>query len=45
MTREAAHALLDSAKAGFYVHPTMIYRALLATGDIVHNWLHTETLH
>lgn len=42
MSRERAHELLDEAKAGKYVHPDLIYRALQATGDITHEWPKTE---
>jgi hypothetical protein len=38
MSRELAHQLLDDAKAGQYVHPDLIRRALQATGDLSHEW-------
>lgn len=42
MSRQLAHQLLDAAKAGQYVHPDLIYRALQATGDISHEFPNPE---
>ncbi len=42
MSRDRAHQLLDDAKAGQYVHPDLIRRALQATGDLDHEWPVTE---
>lgn len=38
MTREQAHLILDQARAGKDVHPTLIRLALIATGDLARTW-------